>query len=93
VQQVEQKRGLLDRVGALDYHGANRARRQLLSDRPRQVEDVTDDQGRSWHPPEVVHLDAGAEAGQARYRGQELLPGQRGDHPAGLARRPGHQYS
>jgi hypothetical protein len=105
VQQVEQERGFLESVGALDHYGADRARRDLLPDGRGQVEDVTDGQGRPGHPPEVVHLDPGAEVGQAGHRVQELLPGQRRDHPAdptgptgparpadpaGLVRRLGH---
>jgi len=63
-----------------------------LPDRGGQVVDVADGQGRAGHLPEVVHLDAGAEAGQPGDRLEKLLPGQGRDHPGNPAKpRPPHR--
>jgi hypothetical protein len=87
VQQVEQVRGLLDRVRALGYH---RSGGRLLRDRGGKLSDVADSQGRAGYLPEVVDVDCGAAACQPWHRFQQLLPGQRRGDAAGVAGLPGH---
>jgi len=82
VEQVEQEGRFLDGVGALDDHGAGRTGRHPLADRPGELGDVADGQGRARHVAEIVHLDIGAGAGQAGHAGEQLLSGQGRDHAA-----------
>jgi hypothetical protein len=88
VQQVEQVRGLLDGVGALDHHGPGRPGREPFPDRGGQLGHVADGQGGAGHLPEIVHLDVGVV--QPGHRVEQLARGQGGNRPGGPGR--GHRY-
>jgi hypothetical protein len=103
VQQVEQERGLLDGVRALDHHGPGRPRRELPADRGGQLDDVVDGQRGAGQLAELAHLDPGAGAVEPGHRVEQLPPGQHrarrhgdgaaeGEHrdPGGGSRRDSH---